>query len=225
MHNCIVLLTEMGGMVTADEGSRGDGPDVEVRSGAGARPGGQPGAGHEPQNFTYGQREPFVFGLIHPSEVPGLRGESGGAQVDPQGPLPGMPPGLFNMSQFFRMSGPPTAADDSANASNRRSTGTALSVVRLGAVPPTAHALRLVLPAPLLCSCCSARACPCECSLCAFSVRHVCAYMFPLCLLSFSFSLSLTQALCPFLSGGAKFTPAAASDVCAAQTRPGLAWT
>ena len=150
VHNCLLVLADMGGMVNEDEGSRVEGPDADGRTGAGARPGAESGAGHESRNFTFSQREPFVFGtFIHPSEVPDMRGESGGAQAGTGGPPPGMPPSLFNMGQFFRMAGPPTGADDSANASNRRSTATASSMVRLGAVPPTAHAWRL-LRVPLL---------------------------------------------------------------------------
>ena len=147
VHNCLLVLADMGGMVNEDEGSRAEGPDAEGHSVAGARPGGQ---SNESRNFTFSQREPFVFGtFIHPSEVPDMRGESGGAQAGTGGPPPGMPPSLFNMGQFFRMSGAPPGADDSANTSNRRSTATASSMVRLGAVPPTAHAWRL-LRVPLL---------------------------------------------------------------------------
>lgn len=226
VHNCLLVLADMGGMVNEDEGSRGVGPDTEGRTGTGARPGEQSGAGHESRNFTFSQREPFVFGtFIHPSEVPGMRGESGGAQAGPGGPPPGMLPDLFNMGQFFRLAGPPTGADDSANASNRRSTATASSMVRLGAVPPTAHAWRL-LRARLVEGCAPVHA------VYACSVRHVCADMCSLYLFS-SLSLSLALSLYdsgavsfPSFAGGAKFTPAAAasSGVLAAHSRPERAW-
>jgi hypothetical protein len=124
MHNCFVVLADMGGMVTDDEGSTG----AEGRSGPGAhgaRAGAPPGSSHESRiPFPFGREgSPLVFGtFIHPSQDMDVLGGPGGEQPGPGDPPP-LPPALFNMGQslLFRMAGPPPSAGTSTTASHRRS--------------------------------------------------------------------------------------------------------